>query len=341
MRNEICQNGQPDFLCILASAYGQFSPCLYNVDDVSALKRIISSELTGVGRYAPRVWANYLAKDADAAIKALKTAKICLTPNISHDYFMYLCGNDDKILDRLSEDDVVIILDKIRNIKEINEYHITRFFAYSIHKFTQVTIHYFEKRIEEALLGNDHYFKIIDLDFDHKGSLKLFDNPEYEIWLIHILNWASGFSGNDYFKHMFGKLLNILFYPFPASVIEVLKAWVCNGNYKEFLVMKNILHALPEDFVFVHEDFVHAIFEKAQSHGSTETESTRHELLYGIDKSGWTGQGEQKELDRIEQAKEILSRIGCFSPSYALYVDVIADAERTIARRKELEDEDF
>lgn len=341
LRNEICQSGQPDALCILASAYSQFSPCSYSAEDVSALKGILSSKLPNIGKYAPRVWANYLAREIDAAIDVLKIAEICLTPSISHDYFMYLCGSDNKILDKLSESDVAVILNKIMTIKEINDYHLARFFAYSIHKFTGITVNYFEKRIEEALLGDDPYFRIIDLDLEHKESLKLFESPDYERWLRHILCWASSFSSHDYFKHMFGKLLNILFYPFPASVIEVFKAWICNASYKEFLVMKNILHALPENFVFEHEDFVHDFLQKAQAYGRAEAESTKHEFLYGVERSGWTARGDQKELGRIEHAREVLSRLECFSPSYALYGDIIASAERTIAKRRELEDEDF
>ncbi|SBW10840.1 hypothetical protein KL86DPRO_70058 [uncultured delta proteobacterium] len=233
------------------------------------------------------------------------------------------------------------ILSKIEKIKEIADYHITKFLRYVAHKFTQITIEYFHRRVESSLAGEDPYFRVIDLELDRAKSLELYQHPEARKWFFYSLDWATGLIGKDFFKHIFGKMMQIFYYPFPYPMTQDLLLWLGSGDKKRFAVIAYLLRVLPENFVFDNQDFVQAIMQKAQEYGEKEVEQASRGLCQTLEKVSWIDGEDSGQQQIIEKAKAIVEEIGCFSPASALYASIIEKAERLLVCRQEWDEEDF
>lgn len=326
---------------ILASAYAKYCPEKYTDDDIEALTQIVTSDCENVARHAPWSWRLFNRAEQKKSITLLNIANIGISKTVMHDYFMYICGGDEQNLDCLSEECIKNILEKTKYSENISDYHIAKFLKYIIHKYPQAIIEYFHSRVEAALSGKDPYFRIIDLQLEEKKSLEFYQHPESQKWLFSSLDWAIGLIDKDFFRHMFGKMMKVMYHPFPEQVLEDIQLWLSAGDYKRFEVIKTLLHALPENFVFEQQKFVQAITVKAQEYGEKEVERVGVELRQTIGKSGWVGRGDLDQRELIEKAQAIIANIECFSPVYTLYSGIIEDAEHTIAHRQEMIDEDI
>lgn len=231
----------------------------------------------------------------------------------------------------LKNKELAKILDKLEKVKNINEYSISKFIAYTSRRLPRSVIKLFLQRIERYQQESGSNYKPLPYS-GFKHSLNgLTKSDEYEEILRDILQESLNMTNSTSF--WFPKLFQEVSLGFNPTSLKVLEEWVNSKEADKIETVGHLLSNAPQEFVFTHSTFVQNILEQADTMGN----ECYHKVSYFLRQSvtsgvriGLPGQPFREDISIQKQASDILSQLTVGSPSYKFYDSLLRSATSAI-----------
>jgi transcriptional regulator with XRE-family HTH domain len=326
--------GREDLRAAVAQAYDTFFCCGdYNDEDIKLFESLISAESTWVARCAINSLRRLSDNNPDLQLKLARVANIGSSNELADELLALFTWNDQ--FNRLSTEDVSIILEKLMAVRELYGHWIQEFLATASKLYPERTVAFFMQRVELAAENEDWDYRPCNHGPYGHVSLRFRECAEYPDLLKKVAEWMkSGGRQNFLFSYRSLELFETMFGPFDAEVMKILNEWAVAANAEDLELVGNIVAKTNHGFVFDHQAFVEKFLNKAAQVGPDALKAA-FRSLYGAAisglRSGTPGEPTPRDVETKRKCEAILQMLPRFSSAFEFYENLRKDAENGIA----------
>jgi transcriptional regulator with XRE-family HTH domain len=336
--NWLINQEDPRFLLIVAEAYWRYRPTdSYKETDILALHKITTSKDPRILRNAAGALREVAAISVDLAIDLAISADFEVSPEATHEYLLWLCSKDTIPYERLKSDQVQVILTKLSALKDIEDYWVQSFIKSVIRNNPELVIEFFKLRVCTARDSHDWSYRPVPWSAPNEGDFGLMDRADAILWLRDLFDWAlAEEQAGKSVVEWFGDLIKSLSCNFNDIFIEFIESWITSTGRLGVEIAFCVLRESPSNFVIEQSVFVGRLLRQASIYGADTLKDARSKLFVSIlngGRSGSPGEPFPQDIAIRDGAKNILSSLGRFEPSYELYRDILKHAELEIERQ--------
>jgi hypothetical protein len=260
-----------------------------------------------------------------------------VSPEATHEYLLWLCSKDTIPYERLKSDQVQVILTKLSALKDIEDYWVQSFIKSVIRNNPELVIEFFKLRVCTARDSHDWSYRPVPWSAPNEGDFGLMDRADAILWLRDLFDWAlAEEQAGKSVVEWFGDLIKSLSCNFNDIFIEFIESWITSTGRLGVEIAFCVLRESPSNFVIEQSVFVGRLLRQASIYGADTLKDARSKLFVSIlngGRSGSPGEPFPQDIAIRDGAKNILSSLGRFEPSYELYRDILKHAELEIERQ--------
>lgn len=323
------------YMRAVAEAYSRHQPTDgYTTEDRQTLKRLALSTDPMAQKIVASALFNVARKDYDLAVELVVAADFDVSPEATHDYLMWLSGNDQIPFHRLTDEHIKVILQKLEKREDIGDYWILAFLKKVLSTRRDIGIQFFKSRMLRAAGREDWAYRPIPWGATNEVSPDLAATPDTDRLLRELFQWAveQEEAGNSILI-WFGDFIKFLFGTLNEALRGFVLGWASSGKEIEIDVLASVLREAPPDFIFVNSNFVRDLL-RAAKFVSNEAMETVSSALYASSisgvRQGSPGKPFPRDLMMRDEATKLMESMGRFDPAYKLYQRVRESALRDI-----------
>lgn len=335
-------------LGIVASAYTIFSDARpLSREDVATYRRIFASTDQGVLCYTPWLVRGLLSRDPVFAMELIIGAIASISPETRQQLLMWLCNEDVIPFDRLTDEQLLKIIDTLREPERLDDHWVGDFLIHVAARNPSMVVDLAKARLEESLAGDSwskHPVGIVDR---HHKSLEIIAHAQGASLFYELLEWSLDRADNYRFCSLFADLVTGLFDLHDKRCLQVLERWIEGGRKEHFLILAAIVREPESSFVLSQPEFVQRMLASARTSGvkshSNLSSSLFASAIHGM-RSGIPGEPFPADLELKAHAELQLTHLNRTDPSYQFYENIrrhaSAEIERQLAERRRMDEED-
>jgi hypothetical protein len=294
---------------------------------------VVATGIAVLGRLAPT--------DPDMAMNLAKRANLGSSHRLADEFSRLFTWPNHIPFQRLTSAEIGALLQKFMGVLELEGHWLETFLALASKAFPDETADFFMRRVDRAAQSGQWKYRPCNHGPYGHVPLKFKETEAYGPLLAKVVTWMQQANYEAEQKLVFSyrsrELFETMFGSFDAEVVQLLDGWSAAADAKDTLLIGNILHEAPPDFVFAHAAFVERLLERAKR---LDQEAYRH-LLSGLLASavggirqGIPGEPFPRDLEMKENAETVLRSLSRLSPAYPLYDDIKRQAEWGIKRAR-------
>lgn len=270
-------------------------------------------------------------------VDLLKDANLGLSAGVADEALFLFQRDNGELLAELSEKDVVAILERIKDLNELDGHWLEEFLALASKTYAIACAEFFIERVERAASTESWKLRPCNHGPYLNVPLKFREAAEFGMLLGKVANWMGSKENPSYlFKSRAAELFNSMFAPFDAALVAFLRDWIETADEAELGVVGHILREGAHDFVFRERSFVLRYLERCRQFGPEFYKKACGELfaaaVSGM-RSGTPGEPFPEDLRMKDDATEALKSIPRFAPGRDLYEDILKYAEHSIRQQ--------
>ncbi|MDM0075394.1 helix-turn-helix domain-containing protein [Variovorax sp. J2P1-59] len=336
-------------LLLIAEGYMLSShPVTYSETDLTALRRIFSSEDGLVLRHTTNIAMEVARRDKSLAVDLLSSANIELAMLSARDYFMWLSHEETIPFAQIRDDQLRKLIDGLRNVPRLDDHWVNGFLKKAIQRVPEAVVDLAKARIDASIANEDWNMQPLGSVLREHDALNLLALPDGPRLLRGLLEWALGRVGDYQFSYRFAELVQSLCSPYDTTCVATIEDWLtAGGTADHFKAVTVIVRDAGPSFIFDHEAFVGRALRAARTVGRKDHRDLSSALfassVSGV-RTGIPGQPFEVDVRLKELAEERLARIARSDAAYDLYVTLRdhagRDIERQIAEGRRMDEED-
>ena len=241
----------------------------------------------------------------------------------------------------LTADDLNVILSKLEEVTDIEDYPINDFLVKASERDSVAVIGLLLKRIRRSENEKLEYRALPLLGFN-RPLTGLSTSPDEETLLREIRDASleSGWAIERWIPQLFREVSSGFE---SAAGLKVLGEWINSGDPAKIESAASLVSGAPRGFLFKHVDFVENLLDRAHT-ASADCLSKCHWQLVGCamfgTRSGTAGQPMPQDVAIRDQARAVASQLDAGSPVNRFYASLAESAEKSI-RNDLLRDEEL
>jgi hypothetical protein len=246
-----------------------------------------------------------------------------------------LCMALSRVVDRLTERQVVHLLEKLGPVPEL-EYWPHEVLGKLAPLHRGAVLGFLLARARAG--GEVRATSIADYDVDLLGGAK---GDELRDLLREVRDAAVGAAPSVLWElqHLYWRLTDEL-----DAKLDVLREWFVAGSSEQVATAAELLGGMPWETVLVRPDFVSDVLTAACGHGAAVEREVGSALFVAAAVSGahhrTMGQPSPRDVRLRDQGRRLAGQFPTSSPAHRFFMELARRAEENI-RRDELEDEEF
>lgn len=329
------ETGSRDLLAAVGFGYSRLdlTRVILGEKDILILRKVLASTDELVVMSGIDVIRNVARKNHRHAIDLLMCVDIGMSDRIADDVLIII--NDDDIFAILEEKDVEYILEKLKELSELNGHWIETFLSKASVDHSWRTARFFMDRVERAADSQNWEYRPCNYGPYCNVPLQFRKSPEFGSILQHVANWMKTRDEEDDYLFLLraAELFDSMFRPFDIELIGFLQEWTTVATPADMRIISHILKEAPASFAFEHRPFVIRFLEKAQQYGKELLDHAINALIgsatSGI-RNGVAGKPFEQDVQLKEYAEIALQETPRFSPAYRLYDNLKQHAEQSV-----------
>jgi transcriptional regulator with XRE-family HTH domain len=324
----------------VAEAYCRHQPTGdYTDEDRQILKRLALSADPVVHRIVASALFNVAKKDYDLAVELVVAADFDTSSEATHDYLMWLSGNDPIPFHRLTEEHIQALLKKLEKREDIGDYWILAFLKKVLNSRRDMGIQFLKSRMLHATTREDWTYRPIPWGATNEVSPDLAVTPDTDRLLRELFQWAVELEEADSsVLPWFGDFIKFLFGTLNESLRGLVLGLASSARQAEIDVLACVLREVPHDFIFTNSNFVRDLLRTAKFVSNEAMEQVSSALyassVSGV-RQGFPGKPFPRDLMVRDAATKLMEGMGRFDPAYKLYQRVRESAMYDIERQVE------
>ena len=241
----------------------------------------------------------------------------------------------------LTADDLKVILSKLEEVPDIEDYPINDFLVKASERDAVAVMGLLLKRIRRSDSEKPEYRALPILGFNRRLT-GLSTSPDQENLLrdIRDASLGSGWAVEQEIPQLFREVSSNFE---SATSLNVLNEWIDSGDPAMIESAARLVSGAPPGFVFKHVDFVVNLLERAHTADAGCYQRVTGRLvgcaMFGT-RSGTAGQPMPQDMAIREQATAVASQLDAGSPANRFYVALAESAETSIMNDR-LRDEEL
>lgn len=320
----------------------------YTPADRQTLKVLVLSTDPVTQRIVASALFNVARKDYDLAVELLIAADFDASPEATHDYLMWLSGNDQIPFHRLTEEHIKALLNKLEKREDISDYWILAFLKKVLNSHRDIGVQFFKSRMLRAARREDWVYRPIPWGTTNEVSPDLAVTPDTDRLLRELFQWAveQEEAGSSVLP-WFGDFIKFLFGTLDESLRGFVLGWASSATQIEIDVLTCVLREVPHDFIFTNSNFVRDLLRTAKFVGNEamkKVSSALYASSFSGVRQGAPGKPFPRDLMVRDEATKLMESMGRFDPAYKLYEHVresaLRDIERQLEEGKRMDEQD-
>lgn len=335
------KSGREDLLAAIGNAYEyfDFNTGRHGPEELTTLRQLLGSDQLRVAGAGINGLRRLSQADVELAINLAAYANIGSSDRLADELARIFTWPQHVPFDRLTEDDLQVFLDKLMVVPELEGHWLETFLSEASKAFPTRIADFFIRRVDRAVeMGGRQYRPCNHGPYGHV-PLRIRETPEYGSVLIKVLRWMKDAKYKADQKLIFNywarELFETLFGSFDGEVVQHLDAWSATADKNDMLLIANIMHEAPPDFVFAQAPFVERVLERAKRVDAESVKRVTAGLLNssisGV-RQGTPGEPFPRDLEMKAKTENVLRSLSRFSPAYQLYEAIKSYAESGIER---------
>ncbi|WP_192155495.1 helix-turn-helix domain-containing protein [Rhodanobacter sp. 7MK24] len=337
------------YIRAVAEAYCRHQPTDdYTDEDRQILKRLALSVDPMVHRTVASALFTIARKDYDLAVELVVAAEFDASPEATHDYLMWLSGNDQVPFHRLTEEHIRVLLEKLEGRRDIGDYWILAFLKKVLNSRRDMGIQFLKARMFHATRREDWTYRPIPWGATNEVSSDLAVTPHTDRLLRELFQWAVELeeAGSSVLP-WFGDFIKFLFGTLSESLRGLVLGLASSATQIEIDVLTCVLREVPYDFIFTNSNFVRDLLRTAKFVSDDALEQVSSALyassVSGV-RHGLPGKPFPRDLMVRDEATKLMESMGRFDPAYKLYQRVresaMCDIERQVEEGRIMDEQD-
>jgi len=341
--------GDQRYVQAVAETYCRHQPIdNYPAEDRQVLKSLALSTDPVVQKILASALFNVSRKDYDLAVELVVAADFDASPAATHDYLMWLSGNDQIPFHRLTEAHIKVLLGKLERLEDISDYWILAFLKKVLGSHRDLGIQFFKSRILYAAIREDWTYRPIPWAVTSEVSPDLAATPDTDRLLRDLFQWAvEQENAGSSVLFWFGDFIKFLFGTLNDSLRGFVLSWATSATQIEIDVLTSVLRDVPHDFIFTNSNFVRDLLRTAKFVSKEALEEVSSALyassITGV-RHGAPGKPFPRDLLVRDEATKLMESMGPFDPAYKLYQSVresaLCDIERQVEMGRIMDEQD-
>lgn len=344
---EIAVNSGDLILCRSVAdgyAYRRWAFRLKN-EEIKIIEKLLNSLDTDTRRLAIESLGHFPDTQKNKAIEIALSIEVGDDEKLADAY----CSIFDKhgiLPETLDTEQLKLILKKVSNIKvfDVNLYHLKIFLTYCSTRIPEELVDFLLERIDLAkktkYSSEDRFQPLPYKNFFDNRLNGILSSPHYKKMLQKVRDKSLNPDWQDSF--WLPKLYSYISENVSLTALEVLSEWIDTGDEEKIKSVALLVKDTPVDFVFLHPDFVSNLLMSAQAISDDCYEEVRSDLsnsaLYGV-KTGLMGEPSHEDQKIRDRAQEFMEMYPAGSPTWRFYKWLSEQAERSIKRWLERDEE--
>jgi hypothetical protein len=313
----------------------------YGPEEAAALEQIVASEHEWTVFSAIHALRSVAKTNAEDALRLARLTNIGANPRLADELLCLFSFGEELRYDRLSKDDVQLLLDKLMEVPELNGHWTETFLSNTSKSFPGMALDFFIARVERAVSTKSWKYRPTNHGPYVHVPLKFKEATNYGALLAKTVQWISSASYEEdqrvLFNYRARELFEAAFGAFDEEVVQFLDLWSETSDEAGFKIIANLMEEAPHTFVFTHKEFVLALMTRAQRAGADAFKYVGSALFsasIGGIRQGAAGEPFARDIESKQKCEEILATLSKFSPAYELYDGLLKHADGEIARSK-------
>lgn len=314
-------------------------------EEVKYIRHLASSSDPFVRRNIVRVVKRFPDEKKSVALDILLTVDITDEKEIADEVLGEFEARHGKFnTEDLSEEQLDHILNELVKCPSIDDYHINLFLNNISVTHPLETLKLLIDRIEyrEKNEGLRDYHPL-PYNWRDSEKLRFHETTQYEQVLRKVRDWASEPTESWVRIHFGPDLFKLVSAGFDSTTLKILEEWLMSTDTKQIESAAALLSEAHRNFVWMNEDFVINLLERAYKVSSTcyrrVCSSLHTSLLQGV-RSGTAGQPFPEDITQRDKSYEIMSKLTPGSPAYKFFKSLYEEAKIEIERNT-IDEEDL
>jgi transcriptional regulator with XRE-family HTH domain len=308
--------------------------------EISALDKVLIADDPDVVLSGILALRHFATEEPDLVVQLAPKANIGANQPLADELSSLFTWQQLVPYDRLSQDDVGALLDKLMAVPKIEGHWLELFLAHASRAFPQRTAQFFMDRVDRAARDADWSYQACStMPHSEEVRLKFSETPDYGPLLARVVAWmreATYTEANRLrFNYASRELFDAMFGSFDGEVLAYLDRWSLTADEQEFKLIANILREAPSDFSFTNKEFVIQLLERAKQVSPDAmqrlSESLFSSAISGV-RSGVAGEPFPRDIKLKNDAEATLAALSRISPAYTLYEWIKEHAASNIER---------
>jgi hypothetical protein len=310
-------------------------------DDVDLIKTLLSHTNLDVKRLAIGALGSLGHSQPQTAIEMAVTVDTGNSKELMRELCIILDAQSGIPRERLSDDDLQLLLEKLEQVSSIDDYHISGFLSYASKRRARSVVQLLLNRIERGEEGPERHYEPLPYGEFQPKLEGLDESHEYQNMLCDIRDRS--LHPQSRARFWLPRLFQIAAAGYPPVSLTVLNEWINSGDAEKIEVASSLLRDAPSEFVFTHRGFVTTLLERAYATGEECYQKVNSDLFCSAisgGRSGSLGQPMPADVALREQAAAVARTFTMGSPGHRFYDLLVKYADGAIqdklARDEEL-----
>jgi hypothetical protein len=302
------------------------------LEDLETVQRLMTYDSPSVSTTAIETLARIGQRKPDWVIPLALTLEIETSTKRAAALCTIFDGDSGIHPDQLTDIQLGDLLSRLTFILDIDEYHISRFLAYTLQRMPEQTVEFLIDCLRRDRENHPLRFKLHPYARLHQSLIGLVESPKYLDLLRKVRDCI--LQEPTIPSSLIAPLYHAISLNYNEPSLDVLNEWINSGDPQKIQDSCRLLREASQSFIFNQEAFTQHALEQAYMMGDECFENVQNSLtataIYG-ERSGRPGQPFPQDLLLRDRSIETLGRLSPSSPLRGFYELLLRRAEENIA----------
>ena len=333
LARQFLESGDEAMIGAVASSYGGLGrqPAPEDFDMLGAVLAAPQPNL--VSRAITSIW-QWQGVDLRAKLDLLLRANVAGHSNVADDLAMALRAGDPDLWNIFGQGDAERVLAALEPISQLRGHWIDELLAELSFRFPDETADFFMRRVEMAAVAQSYEIRAANYGPHSHKRLRFLETDRGVASLDRVWSWlAENRDRGPVFDEAASSVFEAMFAFDDQALVNFFDPLLPAASSASLRQIAGLLRRARSGFVFGQIAFVLAFLRRCQAVDPDVLEHAIFQLYAcatGGMRSGPAGKPMPRDLDDVEQADRILSKLSRLDPAHRLFTAIKESAQRSI-----------